>query len=662
MPIGPSTSTNPFLLASEPNVHFTSIVTSGDPLPSDGLFGGVPDGIGAFDNGDGTITVLVNHELGSGSGLVRDHGSAGAYIDRLVIDTDTLEIVAADDLIKSVMKWDDAPDNYVSATTAFNRFCSGDLPATSALYNSADGLGTQVRIYLTGEENTPEGRATATIVTGPNAGTLFELPSLGNLAFENIVANPYAQDKTIVALSDDSSPPSGNGQVYIYIGEKQSTGTEIDKAGLTGGDFYGIKVTGVASEANDNPINGTFTLNEIGTGGDVSNMTGAQIEAESNAEGVTAFLRPEDFAWDPDNPSVAYFTTTNSFTGVARVYQLTFNDITNPTAGGTVKAVIESDDLGAHMFDNLTVANGRVVVQEDPGNNAYVARVWEYDIASGEVAQVASFNPAQFLSGGPAFITQDEESSGVLDVTSLLGDSDTRAYLLDAQVHAATGNPATVEQGQLLVMYVDDPFLVGGNDSDALFGSAANETLRGNNGDDSARAGSGDDLLYGGNGNDTLSGDAGNDWVSGDNGTDTLIGGSGDDQLRGGNGPDYFIFDNRAETGNDRILDFTKPDHLLTTVQLSDSNDDGIIELGSGGSLGLFGSSSVTVDGAEALHFAGTVNLDGQTYYSYDLSGGSSKFGARIYAGSEPAFESHDPHIAGLVSLGHALAGNDFLF
>jgi serralysin len=618
MPTGPSTTTSPYLIAAEPNVRFTSVITAGDPLPDGSVFAGVPDGIGAFDNGDGTITVLINHELGSGAGIVRDHGSTGAFVDRLVIDKATLEVVDADDLIQTVNLWNDATDTYVAGTTAFSRFCSGDLPATSALYNAADGLGTQVHIYLTGEESTPEGRATATIATGANAGTLYELPYLGNMAFENVVANPYQQNKTIVALSDDSSLPNGLGQVYIYVGEKQAAGTEIEQAGLSGGAFYGIKVTGVTAESNGSPIDGSFSLEAIGPDGDVSNLTGAQIESESITDGVTAFLRPEDFAWDPDNPSVAYFATTNSFTGVSRIYQLTFTDIEHPELGGTIQAVVESDDYGAHMFDNLTVGDGKVIVQEDPGNNAYVARVWKYDIANGSFTEVGTFNPDQFAPGGSEFITQDEESSGVVDVTGLLGDSDTHAYLLDAQVHLATGNPATVEQGQLVVMYVDDPFLIGGNGQDDLFGSAADEELSGGNGDDTARAGSGEDLLNGGRGNDSLSGDAGNDELLGENGDDQLIGGEGDDQLTGGRGGDFFIFNNNGETGADQILDFGKPDRLLTTVQLDDGGD-GVVDLGGDQTLGLFGSSTVEIANAKQLGFDGTLTIDGVTYFSYAL-------------------------------------------
>jgi hypothetical protein len=454
MATGPSTSTSPYILPSAPNVRFTSIVTVGNALPADGVFAGKPDGIGAYDNGDGTITVLVNHELGSSDGIVRDHGSRGAYVDRLVIDKATLRIISSDDLIQSVRRWDDDTNSYYTGTTAFKNFCSSDLAAPSAYFNPATGSGTSVRIYLTGEESST-GRAFATLVTGPNAGTAYELPYFGNMAFENVVANPLAQQKTIVALTDDNSG-AGEGEVYFYIGQKQSSGTDIQKAGLANGDLYGLRVVGIADEASGSPANGTFRLQEIGPGGDASNMSAAQIEAESDAEGVTNFLRPEDCAWDPNNPNVFYFAITDT----ARLYRATFTDITNPLLGGTITAVLDGSE-GQRSLDNITVAAGKVILQEDPGGSSRLARIWQYDIASDSLTQLAAFDPARFSSGGSGYITTSEESSGVLDVTALLGDSDTRAYLLDAQVHASTGSSATVERGQLMVMYVDSAPAVG---------------------------------------------------------------------------------------------------------------------------------------------------------------------------------------------------------
>ena len=543
MATAPSTTTDPFILALEPNVKITSILTTGDALAGSttGVFGGIPDGIGAFDNGDGTVTVIVNHEL-STSSVTRDHGGTGAYIDSIIVDKATLAVIGGDDAMKTTYMWNGS--SYVVGTPSFSRFCSGDLADTTAYFNAATGAGTQARIYLTGEESGPEGRAMATIVSGAHAGEAYELPALGNLSFENLTANPLAQGKTIVAATDDGT----NGQVYIYVGDKQSTGSDIEKAGLTNGELYGIKVSGITDETNLGAANGTFSLELIA---DADAKTGAQIDAASEAQGVTSFLRPEDSAWDPNNPNVLYFTTTNSFTGNSRLYQATFTDISNPQAGGTITAVLDGSE-GQKMFDNLTVADGKVILQEDPGNQGYIAKVYEYDIATDTLSSIVTFDPAKFTPGATGFITQDEESSGVIDVSSIWGDADTHAYLLDAQVHKATGDPATVEQGQLLLMTIDDVH-DGGNGDDVLNGDAAANTISGFNGNDTIRGGSNADTLFGNNGNDVLDGMTGND---------VLVGGRGDDLLTGGAGSDTFDYSRledgkKAPLGNDTITDFT---------------------------------------------------------------------------------------------------------
>jgi hypothetical protein len=101
------------------------------------------------------------------------------------------------------------------------------------------------------------------------------------------------------------------------------------------------------------------------------------------------------------------------------------------------------------MMDNITVNDrGQVLIQEDPGNNAYLAGMFQYDATTGTAERIARFDAARFAAGAPRFVTQDEESSGIIPVP-FLGNG---AYLLDAQVHKATGQPATVEQGQLLLL------------------------------------------------------------------------------------------------------------------------------------------------------------------------------------------------------------------
>ena len=120
--------------------------------------------------------------------------------------------------------------------------------------------------------------------TGADVGSTYELPSLGKLSFENAVAYPYTySDTTVVVGTDDATP----GQVYVYYGTKQSTGSDIVKAGLTGGKLYGIKVANFVGTENVTAALDTVTTFSLVDLGDVSGLTGAQLDANSNALNVS---------------------------------------------------------------------------------------------------------------------------------------------------------------------------------------------------------------------------------------------------------------------------------------------------------------------------------------------------------------------------------------
>jgi hypothetical protein len=87
------------------SISFASLMTVGDHV-GDYTMAGIPDGLGAFDNGDGTFTVLMNHELEATQGAVRDHGFAGAFVSKLVIDKTTLQVVDGSDLIQNAFEYD----------------------------------------------------------------------------------------------------------------------------------------------------------------------------------------------------------------------------------------------------------------------------------------------------------------------------------------------------------------------------------------------------------------------------------------------------------------------------------------------------------------------------------------------------------------------------
>src|SRR5262249_20309879 len=120
----------------------------------------------------------------------------------------------------------------------------------------------------------------------------------------------------------------------------------------------------------------------------------------------------------------------------------------------------------------------------------------------------------------PAPFNQDEEASGVLDVTSILGGPDRKAYLLDTQAHYSIGGEL-VEGGQLQVMYVDTP-RSGGSNNDVIRGSGFADNLTGGGGDDTIMTGGDNDLIDGGSGNDAMAGGAGNDSYFVDSGMDVV--------------------------------------------------------------------------------------------------------------------------------------------
>jgi uncharacterized protein YjiK len=447
---GMNSSQAPYVRPTIAGGRFTSILTAGDG-PGSYKMVGIPDGLGAFDNNDGTFTLVMNHEFGNTSGATHATGSKGAFVSKWIINKSDLSAVSGSDLANTIKLWDAVNGTYQTYTssfpstlTAFGRFCSADLAEVSAYYNEGTGLGTQERIFMNGEETGNEGRGMAHIITGPEAGVSYEIPRVGKMSFENLVANPRSSDLTIVAGLDDATP----GQVYFYIGTKTNTGNTIEKAGLANGNLYSIAVNGMLTETNTNmpAPNTTFTTINLGN---VAHINGTTLNTNSNNAGVTNFLRPEDGAWDPMNPNDFYFATTNSFGSPSRLWKVHFNSLDSIMNGGTITAVLDGTE-GQQMLDNLTMDhNGKITLVEDVGGNAHLGKIWQYDTKTDVFTQVAVHDSTRFMNGSANFLTQDEEASGILDVQSILGPG---MFLVDVQAHyAITGD--LVEGGQLLAFY-----------------------------------------------------------------------------------------------------------------------------------------------------------------------------------------------------------------
>ena len=474
---GPSSSATPYLRPFNGfpvDVH--AVMTVGDTVNNkpDGTpyyLVGIPDGMGAYMNGDGTATVLIAHELATtnGGGIPRAHHPAGfsngAFNSQWKINTNRgsefLKVLLGEDMMHSLQT---VTNGSGGSLYTIQRFCSADLAEISGLYNPTTGLGTTERIFLSGEEASGAGRV---IGTGIHERIGVELLPFNALvgAWENICVRPMTSDKTVVVATSDGNA----NRVFVYEGNKQSSGSIMDKAGLTNGTGYGVQVqvngANVATESRE------FCFNAAGK----PRYSADFVLVPGNAG--TTFLRPEDGAWDPANPADFYFVTTDRIhsigyggtqLGNSRLFRLRFNDVNNVLAGGSIEALLDGTDV-MNMGDNLTVFNDiqggtRVVITEDPGNSPQNAKHLLYTVATDTLDIIMECDRARFGDWGGLAATapfnQDEEVSGVIDARDTLGLG---WFWTNIQCHYNI--PGELAQGgQLLAFYC--PACVGSSMAD----------------------------------------------------------------------------------------------------------------------------------------------------------------------------------------------------
>ncbi len=490
-----------YLESANPAVSLTTFATAGDRIGGY-LIGGIPDGMGVIKSGN-KLRVLTNHEWSNLNPVAAARASSagltnGSYVSELHYDLTSKEIVAGKDFMQFV-EWFDyqaldytfqptspknaaAKDQYgsINHSTLINRFCSSTLAPAGTFYSKSAGMGYKGAVYLTGEEGGDESRGFA----GNEEGDFAQMPRFGLAAWETFVAAPTTGKSTVVFGNEDGA--ATDSQLWMYKGNKQKDGTWYEQAGLSNGALY-VLATDVA---NDNEFRAKYGKNKAAPISFKSidwKVNGALQNAQARS-GMT-LARVEDGHFDPNKPNDYYFVTTESNKDpkatapnpatptVSRdggaLWRLRLKDVNDPLKGGTLTMLLDgSEQPLLSKPDNIVVDDlGNVLIQEDPGNNALVARIVSYRISDGKLATVAKFKSEYFAEDGASFITRDEESSGIIDVTEHLrsGKSDkAKYYMLVAQIHATTSksrpdlSPApfgiddAIEGGQWYVMKVNN--------------------------------------------------------------------------------------------------------------------------------------------------------------------------------------------------------------
>jgi hypothetical protein len=438
---------------------------------------GIPDGLGARPNGDGTSTLFMNHELNSNTmsePVVGEPKNRGAFVSQWILDADGDPIAgrrAYDQVFNENTLVGPAPEEG-NTTRGFARFCSGFLAGPA---NGFDRW-----IYLTNEEeqaaaNTFDGMGGVSVAIFDNE--LHTLPDLGRYAKENTVVQPHHGTETVIFSTEDG-PPTLDNQLYMYVGKKDrsANASVLERNGLVDGTVYVFRSHDLARNSERTFTSGSVTGDWIPIP-NAGALTDVQLEAASDTANAMTFIRPEDGAFNPNNPHEFFFDTTGSSTDgsneLGRLYSLRLHP-GNVTKPATLTIVYNADTIVAAggdtavSPDNLDVSRDYLMINEDGTTESRAVMtaknrdgsIWRFNLVKGPVGavgvessgvRVAQLDPPgrDNVPVGPGVW----ETSGIIDTTALFG-SDT--WLSDVQAHPPTTAPGgptvTVEDGQLFLM------------------------------------------------------------------------------------------------------------------------------------------------------------------------------------------------------------------
>jgi hypothetical protein len=483
MPALGTTSIKPYTVPIGTEYHVTPLFSVNDSVPETSepsqqyRMVGIPDGLGAYSNGDGTTTLYMNHEFNQSTlsqPVVGGPEYRGTYVSKWILDADG-NPVSGERAFDTV--WNEntlvGPAAEVGNTTpAFARFCSGFLAGPKN--------GFDREIYLTNEEElsptTFDGMGGLSVAIFDNEA--HTLPNLGRYSKENTVVQPTQGARTVIFSTEDG-PATLNNQLYMYVGMKdRSSSSVLARNGLDDGKLFAFRSLDPTTNSERTFTSGSVTGEWVEIQG-VDAMTDVQLEAASDAVDAMTFVRPEDGAFNPNDPNEFFFDTTGSSSGaddgvneLGRLYSLHLHP-GNVLKPATLTIVYNADtviDGGGDIAispDNMDISGQFLMINEDgtTESSAVMAAkgrdgsIWRFDLVKGPTGavgvdvttatRIAQLHPPgrDGVPVGPGIW----ETSGIIDASLLFGDN---TWLSDVQAHSPTSPPSagTVQDGQLFLL------------------------------------------------------------------------------------------------------------------------------------------------------------------------------------------------------------------
>jgi hypothetical protein len=422
-PDGFKTAKLPYLVPMVPGAAVDPILSTGDVVGSYQM-SGIPDGLGAFNGGGGTLHVFMNHEMGRTFPALPP--GVDARISDLTINRKTHGVLAG--------------QYRFTGQEFFERFCS----ATMELIKGTP-------YYFTGEESIPTGHDGSSIVMNAETGDWTETAHFGRFEHENVVP-VFGSKKFMVVSTEDNFRVGVPSYLYAYIADSFEDAVSGDPAH---GSLYVFRAVD-AADTGFTMTKGDTIAGEFVPVSQAENTDSTVLKTAVTAKGAFRFARVEDAAVAYQKSGRLYFADTGKAgeaTLNGRIYRLDI-DPSDPTqASLTVELDSTVDDFANP--DNLGTSPQSLMIQEDRENPNRVqyGRILRYDLHDGSLTPVARVNTLVGLPG-------QWESSGIIWAGNLLGGG---WWLADVQAHTLVApqpgptlvpNTATGEDGQLDALFV----------------------------------------------------------------------------------------------------------------------------------------------------------------------------------------------------------------
>lgn len=426
------TSQRSQLRALQAGVQITPILTTGETLSLEGgktyQMAAIPDGMGGYDNKNGTFSILVSHELSSPGNL------SDARVSKLSLNKTDLKVSDGKYLI--------------NGTEGYKRFCS------ATYVSQREGFTTPV--FLTNEEDTSGKFGGISLAVNPRTGQIKNLPWIGYFDHENTIGVPGYKQKVVVLSTEDDAP----GHLFMYVGRTQA---DI----LNGrGQLYVFKANNASTPSDfhkGDTVQGSFIPISQEENRDSKTLRKAVTD-----KGALVFVRLEDIAYDVNSPNVLYFASTGRsqfvdpktgkpYDAKGRIHKMTL-DPQDPTKVVALEVILEGDKGDPILNpDNLSVSDRSLMIQEDINTEfrgQRPGRIWQYNLQNKDLIAVAEADQTD-SAGNP--IPGDSpgtwESSGIINMANILGPN---KWLVNVEPHtlrtAQFGGED--ESGQILLLEV----------------------------------------------------------------------------------------------------------------------------------------------------------------------------------------------------------------